>query len=302
METPETIIGPEVHMKGELSFRRLLRIDGSFTGKLSSTGNLIIGEVSRKTSSIGNTNSTKNTLLTVIYVAYQNGTLIGDLDKMGGVIIEGKIIGNINVEYLELKTNAVIHGDITCKSLAMGWGVKVVGKLNVHPDAPGELHPYPFPLYTKQEESYSTSKEFSKSSRGLESRKSSGGQISAGKVKENEIQEPKANKKPKNPGMEGRDNGEERNILEKEKKHSSKEKRKNKKESSKVVIQTSDEVTKRDQLSLKNLQSVQQEKEGYLTSSLMPDDIVKQENEVVMASMTHNEAEKLDTQAPEVAG
>ncbi len=90
-------------------------------------------------------------------VAYQNGTLIGDLDKMGGVIIEGKIIGNINVQYLELKTNAVVHGNITCNSLAMGWGVKVVGKLNVHPDAPGELHPYPFQIYTKEKGPHSMS-------------------------------------------------------------------------------------------------------------------------------------------------
>ncbi len=131
-----------------------------------------------------NANSTNSTaILTVIYIPYQNGTLIGDLDKMGGVIIEGKIIGNINVQYLELKTNAVIHGDITCKSLAMGWGVKVVGKLNVHPDAPEELHPYPYPMYTKEGSHHSMTKDFSKSSRGLELRKSNGSQISGGKVK-----------------------------------------------------------------------------------------------------------------------
>eukprot|EP01084_Bolivina_argentea_P228328 385662_1 len=265
METPETVIGPAVHMKGELSLRRLLRIDGSFTGKLSSTGDLIIGE---------------------------NGTLIGDLDKMGGVIIEGKFIGNINVQYLELKTNAVIHGDITCKSLAMGWGVKVVGKLNVHPDAPEELHPYPYPMYTKEGSHHSMTKDFSKSSRGLELRKSNGSQISGGKVKESEVQEPKANRNLKNPGMEGRDDGGERNIPEK--KHSSKEKRKSKKESSKIAIQALDEATQRDQSSVKNILSDQQEKEGYSTSSVMPDDIVKQENEALMARLTHNEAVKLD--------
>ncbi|CAM9459500.1 unnamed protein product, partial [Choristocarpus tenellus] len=43
VDTPETTIGPNVHMKGELSFQRLLRVDGSFTGKLDSQGDLIVG-------------------------------------------------------------------------------------------------------------------------------------------------------------------------------------------------------------------------------------------------------------------
>ncbi len=236
-------------------------------------------------------------------IAYQNGTLIGDLYKMGGVIIEGKIIGNINVQYLELKTNAVVHGNITCNSLAMGWGVKVVGKLNVHPDAPGELHPYPVPIHAKEEEHHSMSKEISKSSlRGLESRKQIGGQIPTGKVKESEAQEPNSKKNPKKPGVEGGDDVGERNILEKEKRHSSKEKRKSKRVS-KETIQELDGVEKHDQSSLKKILPVQQEKERYSTSSMMPDDIVKkQDNEAIMAQMTHNEAVKFGAQAPEVAG
>ncbi len=238
----------------------------------------------------------------MIYIPYQNGTLIGDLDKMGGVIIEGKIIGNINVQYLELKTNAVIHGDITCKSLAMGWGVKVAGKLNVHPDAPGELHPYPYPMYTKEEEyHHSMTKEFSRSSRGLKSRKSNHSQISVGKVNESEVQEPKASRNPKNQGVKGGDDGEERNVLEKEKKHSGKEKKKTKKESSKIALQALDEATKRDQSSVKSVQSIQQ-KEEYSTSGMMANGIVKHENETLMARMAHNEAVKLEDQSPELAG
>src|SRR5947209_20556868 len=42
-EEPETTLGEGVTFKGELTFERLLRIDGTFEGELLSQGKVIIG-------------------------------------------------------------------------------------------------------------------------------------------------------------------------------------------------------------------------------------------------------------------
>jgi cytoskeletal protein CcmA (bactofilin family) len=114
MESPETTIGPAVHMKGELSFGKLLRIDGTFSGKLVSTGDLIVGE---------------------------SGVLHGNIENMGEVMVDGKVVGNITVERVELRGRAEVHGNITCKSLSIDSSVIVIGNLNVHPGAPAKLSP-----------------------------------------------------------------------------------------------------------------------------------------------------------------
>ncbi|CAM9517851.1 unnamed protein product [Chrysoparadoxa australica] len=111
-ETPETTIGAHVNMKGELSFEKLLRIDGSFDGKLISTGDLIVGP---------------------------SGLLKGNIADMGEVIIEGRVVGNLACERILLKGQAQVHGDVTCKVLQLDPGVCISGKLNVHPDAPDKL-------------------------------------------------------------------------------------------------------------------------------------------------------------------
>lgn len=109
-QTPETTIGKAVRMKGELVFERLLRIDGQFDGTLVSKGNLIVGTT---------------------------GVLNGDVSDMAEMVVDGgKVIGNISVDRLTLLSKAAIHGDITCKSLAMEPAVSLIGKLNVNPFAP----------------------------------------------------------------------------------------------------------------------------------------------------------------------
>mmetsp|Transcript_27444 Transcript_27444/g.35976 ORF Transcript_27444/g.35976 Transcript_27444/m.35976 type:complete len:309 (+) Transcript_27444:88-1014(+) len=108
-DTPETTIGPNVKLKGELEFERLLRIDGKFEGRLISKGDLIIGP---------------------------RGVLIGDIFDMNELLVDGKVVGNISVEKLDLRDRASVHGNITCKSVRMDPTVVVVGALNVHPQAP----------------------------------------------------------------------------------------------------------------------------------------------------------------------
>ena len=75
-------------MKGELAFESLLRIDGRFEGKLISSGCLIIGK---------------------------SGILMGNVDGMDEVLVDGKIVGNIKVEKLELRGNCLVFVDISCQ-------------------------------------------------------------------------------------------------------------------------------------------------------------------------------------------
>ncbi|CAM9494048.1 unnamed protein product, partial [Choristocarpus tenellus] len=55
------------------------------------------------------------------------------------VVVDGKVVGNIVVERVRLRREAVVVGHITCKSLTMDPEVVVCGKFNVHPGAPGKF-------------------------------------------------------------------------------------------------------------------------------------------------------------------
>nr|CCA14292.1 conserved hypothetical protein [Albugo laibachii Nc14] len=106
----ETTIGAAVKMRGELSFERLLRIEGEFDGKLVSKGSLVVGT---------------------------KGCLLGDVDSMKEVFITGgKIVGNIAVEKVVLRDKASVFGNITAKSIKVDPDCVIVGTLNVHPQAP----------------------------------------------------------------------------------------------------------------------------------------------------------------------
>lgn len=53
------------------------------------------------------------------------------------MIVDGKVIGNIQVDKLKLRNNAVVHGDIASRSVTMDPHVVLVGNLNIHGKAPG---------------------------------------------------------------------------------------------------------------------------------------------------------------------
>ncbi|CEG38266.1 polymer-forming cytoskeletal [Plasmopara halstedii] len=111
---PETTIGAAVKMKGELSFERLLRIEGEFEGKLNSKGSLVIGS---------------------------RGALFGNVDNMKEVFIAGgRIIGNINVEKISVRDKGQIFGNITAKTIKIEPECIVVGQLNVNPQAPEKIN------------------------------------------------------------------------------------------------------------------------------------------------------------------
>lgn len=111
---PETTIGVAVKMKGELSFERLLRIEGEFEGKLISKGSLVVGT---------------------------KGVLTGPVENMKEVYVTGgKIIGNINVEKLVLRDKAQVFGNITAKTVKIEPDCVVIGRLNVNPQAPERIN------------------------------------------------------------------------------------------------------------------------------------------------------------------
>jgi cytoskeletal protein CcmA (bactofilin family) len=111
-EEPETTLGEGVTFKGELSFQRLLRIDGHFEGKLTSTGKLFVGP---------------------------NGVLKSDDIQLREAIIEGKVEGNIKVEErIELRGDAIIRGNIEARTLSVDEGVSITGHVKVLPQKEAE--------------------------------------------------------------------------------------------------------------------------------------------------------------------
>lgn len=103
-EDPETTLGEGVSFRGELSFERLLRIDGHFTGELLSQGKVVVGP---------------------------KGKVEANL-SLREAIIEGEVVGNITVqEKLELRGNASVKGDIKAKRLVVDDGVEIVGVVQV---------------------------------------------------------------------------------------------------------------------------------------------------------------------------
>lgn len=106
-EEPETTLGEGVTFKGELSFQRLLRIDGYFEGKLTSTGKLVVGP---------------------------KGVIKSEELQLREAIIEGKLEGNIKVDdRIELRGDAVVHGNIEAKTLSIDEGVSIIGHVKVTP-------------------------------------------------------------------------------------------------------------------------------------------------------------------------
>ncbi|KAJ0408900.1 hypothetical protein ATCC90586_005937 [Pythium insidiosum] len=111
---PETTIGVAVKMKGELSFDRLLRIEGEFEGKLVSKGSLVIGT---------------------------KGVLTGNVENMKEVYVTGgKVVGNVSVEKLVLRDKAQVFGNITAKTVKIEPDCVVIGRLNVNPQAPEKIN------------------------------------------------------------------------------------------------------------------------------------------------------------------
>jgi cytoskeletal protein CcmA (bactofilin family) len=104
LEEPDTVIGEGVCLKGELQFKKLLRIDGQFEGELTSAGCLIMGPKAVVRAKL----------------------------SLRSARIEGELIGSITVsERLELRSGARVVGQITAPSMSVEEGVQIEGHVNI---------------------------------------------------------------------------------------------------------------------------------------------------------------------------
>lgn len=100
----KNILANDVEIKGSIKFSQDLIIDGKIEGEVSSDGALTVGE---------------------------NSLIKGEI-KTRAVAIYGKVEGNITVqERCELKSNAVLIGDVTAGTLAIEEGATFLGRSQV---------------------------------------------------------------------------------------------------------------------------------------------------------------------------
>ncbi|MBC8016178.1 MAG: polymer-forming cytoskeletal protein [Sporomusaceae bacterium] len=96
----ETVIGRDTVIKGNISSKGTIRIDGQFEGDISTTGSIIVGESASITAQVKAINAT----------------------------IAGTVYGNVDVtEKLELLSSARIYGDIKVGALIISEGAILKG-------------------------------------------------------------------------------------------------------------------------------------------------------------------------------
>jgi len=102
--TSKNVLSNDVEIKGSIKFSHDLIIDGKIEGEVSSDGALTVGE---------------------------NANIKGEI-KTRAVTIFGKVEGNITVsERCELKSNAVLQGDVSAGTLAIEEGATFHGRSQV---------------------------------------------------------------------------------------------------------------------------------------------------------------------------
>jgi cytoskeletal protein CcmA (bactofilin family) len=114
MTTSKNVLANDVEIKGSIKFSHDLIIDGKIEGEVSSDGALTVGE---------------------------NSLIKGEI-KTRAVTIFGKVEGNITVaERCELKSNAVLVGDVAAGTLAIEEGATFLGRSQVGKGAAGAAKP-----------------------------------------------------------------------------------------------------------------------------------------------------------------
>jgi cytoskeletal protein CcmA (bactofilin family) len=103
----KNLLSADVEIKGSIKFLNDLTIDGKVEGEINSQGTLTVGE---------------------------NAEIRGEI-KTKSVTILGRVNGNITVdERCELKSRAVLHGDLKAARLVIEEGATFVGKSEVTPN------------------------------------------------------------------------------------------------------------------------------------------------------------------------
>lgn len=104
MSTNKNILSSDVEIKGSLKFSNDLIIDGRIEGEVTSDGSLTVGE---------------------------NAFVQGEI-RTKSVVLFGRVQGNITVtERCELKSSAVLEGDVIAGTLSIEEGATFMGKSTV---------------------------------------------------------------------------------------------------------------------------------------------------------------------------
>ena len=110
MEAPDVTISPGVAMKGQLSFPKLLRVEGSFSGSLDCGGDVVVAS---------------------------GGLLESDVvNDRGYLLIEGKLVGNVQARRVQLAKTGHLFGDVICNSFIIAPGAVIIGSAQVRPEPP----------------------------------------------------------------------------------------------------------------------------------------------------------------------
>lgn len=103
----KNILSNDIEITGTIKFQNELVFDGKLEGDIHSTGTLTVGE---------------------------NADILGNI-KTKSVIVLGKVQGNITVEErAELKSHAILTGDLKATRLIVEEGATFVGKSEVTPN------------------------------------------------------------------------------------------------------------------------------------------------------------------------
>ena len=107
MTTSKNVLSSDVEIKGSIKFLNDLIVDGKVEGDINSDGVLTVGE---------------------------NAEIRGEI-KTKSITVYGKVHGNITVEErCELKSHAVLMGDLKAARLVIEEGATFVGKSEVTPN------------------------------------------------------------------------------------------------------------------------------------------------------------------------
>ena len=96
----DTVIGPGSHFRGDLEATGIVRVDGSYYGKISSKGDVIIGEEGNLQGEIVARN---------VMIAGNVEALVTCTHKLE-IKASGKLIGNCTVNSIEIDEGAVFKG------------------------------------------------------------------------------------------------------------------------------------------------------------------------------------------------
>ncbi|MCY2951989.1 MAG: polymer-forming cytoskeletal protein [Planctomycetota bacterium] len=109
--TQESILGPDLHIKGTITFEKSVRIHGHVEGAINGPGR--------------------------VHVA-RDGRITGDVEATE-VVIEGNINGDIvAADRVELKPTGHYQGDLRAAKLAIDAGASFTGHVTVGADAAKE--------------------------------------------------------------------------------------------------------------------------------------------------------------------